>query len=130
MDSCSRSWGSDDHPSIGRPPAFAAVLEQVVAKVDRDVVVIQQALALRMLRKKNDGKLLLCDRWKRFAFFGRMILVRYRFKSNIINAPSKNTYVGINLSDKEAKEKCLKFRKPSIYCWMWSGQNSQSVCLK
>jgi hypothetical protein len=62
MDSCSRSWGSDDHPSIGWPPAFAAVLEQVVAKVDRDVVVVQQALALRMLKDKNDGRLMIGER--------------------------------------------------------------------
>ena len=50
MDSSARPRWSNDNPPIGRPPAFAAVLEEVVPEVDGDLVVLQQAFTFCMLK--------------------------------------------------------------------------------
>ena len=56
MDSSSRPRWSNDNPPIGRPPAFAAVLEEVVPEVDGDLVILQQAFAFRMLKTTESLK--------------------------------------------------------------------------
>ena len=53
MNASSGPRRADDDPSVGRASLLAAVLEEVVAEVDGDVVILQQLLALLMLQKKS-----------------------------------------------------------------------------
>ena len=53
MNSGSGSGWTYHDPTVRRTPRFAAVLEQVVAKVARRFVIFEQAFSLRMLSEKK-----------------------------------------------------------------------------